>query len=79
MNLLGFIHPGASNLFEEINEDLSPNQIRHLAEKVFIVESQGIGFYPEVGSKDFMIKFRILPVSQMGGVTPALFIMNFIV
>lgn len=53
MTLVGFIHPEAKNLFKEINEDLSPNQIRHLAEKVCIVESQGIGFYPDMNNKDF--------------------------
>ena len=53
MDLVGFIHPNVINIFKEINEDLSSIQTRHLAEKVCIVESQGIGFYPKVGSKDF--------------------------
>ena len=53
MALVGFIHPIAVGIFEEIDDKLSAYQNKHLAEKICITKDKRIGFYPSVGSKTF--------------------------
>ena len=53
MALVGFIHPIAEKIFEEVDENLSAYQITHLSEKICIVPGKGIGFYPGVNSAIF--------------------------
>ena len=53
MALVGFIHPIAEKIFEDIEENLSSYQLRHLSEKILIDKEKGIGFYPSVSSDTF--------------------------
>lgn len=53
MALVGFIHPIAETIFQELDENLTAYQQSHLSEKILIDKEKGIGFYPNVSSDTF--------------------------
>ena len=53
MALVGFIHPIADQIFQDLDENLTAYQKRHLSEKILIDKENGIGFFPSVSSNVF--------------------------
>ncbi len=53
MALVGFIHPIAFGLFNQINDNLTSEQYRFLAEKIIISDDKKIGFYPTASGDTF--------------------------
>lgn len=53
MSLIGFIHPLAISIYEQLGENLTGHQSKFLAEKIIIDKDKGIGFYPSLASSTF--------------------------
>ena len=53
MALVGFIHPIAFGIFNQINDNLTAEQNKFLAEKIIITKERKIGFYPSASGDTF--------------------------
>lgn len=53
MALVGFIHPIANEIFQNLDDTLTAYQQRHLSEKILIDKEKGIGFFPSISSDTF--------------------------
>ena len=53
MSLVGFIHPIAFGLFSQIDDILTAEQNRFLAEKIIIDIDKKVGFYPKSSNDVF--------------------------
>ena len=53
MALVGFIHPLAMRVFEQLGENLTKDQLLYLSEKIIIEKEKGIGFFRGVADKIF--------------------------
>jgi hypothetical protein len=53
MTLVGFIHPIAFGIFNQLNDNLTAEQNKFLAEKIILTTEGKVGFYPCASSDTF--------------------------